>query len=973
MSTARNINSAKPFRRSAEAYRVRGWLGTLPLPPRSKEKPPTGFTGRAAEYPSDDDIASWMRMPKYAQGNICLHLGPVETDVPDDNQMEIIGIDVDDYMDGGKRKEGGKQLAALEAELGKLPPTYISSSRTGVSGIRFYRVPAGYAWAGKAAPHIDIIQKCHRYAIVFPSWHPGETDAAGNVTREGGQYKWRNKSGQVIENLEDLPDVSELPVLPDAWLERLTRGGMRDEGNGEIDMDLSVDEMFRWAVGALPGSDEDAKMCKTMRKIVNKWKEYIQADASTHDKIVGAHWNIVCLASEGHAGWRKALSVIDNFVAKDTIQERGKREIIELRNEIMRSKVNALRKIKAQIDSGNRGITSVCVCYDPSPDEEAVNAFTAKVKQHRASDDDYEEDLSETEAAKPFNEASLGERDGYWPSGIPDGDVKDPADYEQNDRGNGEHWADMHANSAFYVPALSQWMMWTGRNWIIGDGCAERSFERVERRQQRYAKQLLRRAADLAAQQDDSAKSAVAEARSWRAWAQRSGNVGPIESALKSAQSRLSIEESELNANESLIGCRNGVLELDQSPLDDRTSAGQRNGLDVDEDDYESVIPSSARDHGGKVHAKFRNVRKEDLLTLSTGTDYLPWNELINGEFGKQEQLYARIWQESVELYLPDDELRHYAQKLLGYSLLGDNRERIVVFLHGPTGSGKSTFLYAVQKALGDYATDIDLNIFKSDRQTNPALAAALPKRIVMASEANDRTALHADMFKRITGGDPITAELKYSNEAVKRVPAFTPWIATNTPPRIPGADAAVNDRTKVIGFTEQISSKDAGMNNFLSNKARTAVFSWAVEGWGFYRREKLKPENDPISVQNYTREFVKHYSDTSEFLAEVVERAPERLLRKAKRLHWGPREWPEEWCPSRKVLYEAYKTWCSENGIAERAVLSQNALARKLTDYGFQTERIRVNGVLVRFYPGLKVNMPEAHIFQLHQNDPKK
>jgi hypothetical protein len=60
---------------------------------------------------------------------------------------DVIGIDVDHY---GK-KHGGDTLKALEARLGPLPTAVLSTARDDkVSGIRFYRVPAGRKWKESA-------------------------------------------------------------------------------------------------------------------------------------------------------------------------------------------------------------------------------------------------------------------------------------------------------------------------------------------------------------------------------------------------------------------------------------------------------------------------------------------------------------------------------------------------------------------------------------------------------------------------------------------------------------------------------------------------------------------------------------------------------------------------------------------------------------------------------------------------------
>ena len=92
----------------------------------------------------------------------------------DGNEFEVIGIDVDDHRDDPlKPKVGGEQLQYLEQKYGELPNTWTSSSRAdGVSGIRFFLVPKGLAYRSNCGEHggdIDIIQRVHRYAVVYPA------------------------------------------------------------------------------------------------------------------------------------------------------------------------------------------------------------------------------------------------------------------------------------------------------------------------------------------------------------------------------------------------------------------------------------------------------------------------------------------------------------------------------------------------------------------------------------------------------------------------------------------------------------------------------------------------------------------------------------------------------------------------------------------------------------------------------------
>lgn len=894
----RNINTAKPFARAYEAYQERGWLGVIPLPAGQKHPPPVGWTGRNARHPEQDDIDEWLRKVKYKNANIGLHLGSTS-----DDAYEMIGIDVDNYED----KAGAEQLERLEREHGKLPATWVSSSRPLPSGIRFYRVPKGYAFVGKASSAIDIVQRAHRYAVVWPSWNP-DSDA---------QYAWWSPTGERVEGLDDLPDANTLPILspddPDThgWFQFLTRGGMEDTGE-EIDMDMSVNEVFSWAVGNFRKAlSDDDNVCSKMQGAVDYWLHAIEDDESSHDKITGAHWNIIALGSEGHYDWSVGLEAIERAYIKNTLA-RGKRSIEDLKGEVGRSKINALRKIKAQIDSGKRALSTACSCYTPTEEDLALVAAALKAQAGKGKGASPESDAAEpkiaTNAAQR-EESGGTDGGGTFPDGMPFGVPKDPGEYELSDHGNAEHWIDIFKTHAYYIPEYSEWIMWNGVEWVKGEGIANRSYRAVANRQRSYAAQLGNVARALAEADDPRAKSAISVARRWSAWADRSGMVGPKEAALKAASDRLILHERELNKDPHTIGVANGVLRLMDS---------------------------------GEV--RLNDLRKDDFITLNTGTPYVPWSEL-----GADYEEDATCWEDAVETWLPDDELRLYVQKLLGYSLLGDNRDRICAFLLGTTGTGKSTFLNTIMAALGDYAGPVDLSIFRGDRHTNPALVYALPQRIITASEASQRNILHADVFKRITGGEPISAELKYANEIIKRVPAFVPWVATNTAPSIPDADVAVKRRVRVVPFDQQVAEDTAlGVRMRTNMGVRVSALAWAVEGWNLYVREGLGTFGIPESMSEAQNQFNSDMSDFGQFVSErIIVAAVSDGTDKA---------WREKWCPTVNEVYEDYLAWCADNRTPERNILQRNWFGRHMTSNGFHSKPLKVNGETIRRFEGIRL-----------------
>lgn len=198
--TPKGYPSAQPV------YTQCGWRGVLPLPPRSKAPPPSGFTGREGDWPSREQLAQWVDQQPY-DANVCLRL--------DD---EIVGIDVDAYG----TKKGAQTLDEAEKRWGALPPTAMSTSRDdGVSGIRLYRVPAGTELRGcikfdddLGIGDVEILQRHHRYVVCWPSMHP--------TTKQ--QYQWRDADGEVLDTP---PSPQDLPVLPESWLEELRADSTR--------------------------------------------------------------------------------------------------------------------------------------------------------------------------------------------------------------------------------------------------------------------------------------------------------------------------------------------------------------------------------------------------------------------------------------------------------------------------------------------------------------------------------------------------------------------------------------------------------------------------------------------------------------------------------------------------------------------------------------------------------------------------
>jgi len=352
-----------------------------------------------------------------------------------------------------------------------------------------------------------------------------------------------------------------------------------------------------------------------------------------------------------------------------------------------------------------------------------------------------------------------------------------------------------------------------------------------------------------------------------------SGNLGKIEAAVKitSKMKGMQAAAEEFDADPTVLVCSNGVVELNA---------------------------------GG---AEFRKLRHADYATFSTGHEYAA-------------SAHSELWENFLKRVLPDASDRRWIQTLAGYSLFGANPERVLVIAKGPTSSGKTTFVEALKTAIGPYATMFNLSMLREKQDEGPRndVVEALPRRLILASEASDAWSLHADAVKRFTGGDPLRARRLNSNVFVERIPAFTPWLATNSYPQIPGADKALWRRLKTAPFLVSLEENEVDATlkaRLTSPRVAPAVLAWAVEGWNIYTEDGLRePSSNALELLWEAR---TEMSDLDMFLNEACDFSAE-AVEEARR------------------LYDAYRMWAEESGLTGRAILTTNAFGRGLSGRGY-------------------------------------
>jgi hypothetical protein len=254
------------LRSIAIAYHGAGWH-PLELPARAKQPVPTGRTG----YGGSDMTAAEIEAAIWA-GNIGLRM-----------PADVIGLDIDVY------KGGDATLTEMATRLGPLPATWISHSNRGDgSGIRFFRVPLGFAWV-TALPGIEIIQRVHRYALVHPSTHP-----------DGRPYGWADQNEGVFTDV--VPVVEDLPELPWAWIGELSRAQAGDVSIRSQAVDGPLLDEF---IEAHHRAEQPSYVGTILAHFTERW----QAGYSRHDTMQHCLiWAMECVRA-GLAAARPTIQV----------------------------------------------------------------------------------------------------------------------------------------------------------------------------------------------------------------------------------------------------------------------------------------------------------------------------------------------------------------------------------------------------------------------------------------------------------------------------------------------------------------------------------------------------------------------------------------------------------------------------------------------------------------------------------------
>lgn len=367
--------------------------------------------------------------------------------------------------------------------------------------------------------------------------------------------------------------------------------------------------------------------------------------------------------------------------------------------------------------------------------------------------------------------------------------------------GNASRMLDAYGSEIMFVAETSTWYRWNGVYW---EQCVNMVVEQ-------YAKQTVLAMGDEAKKIDDDAQRA--EFYQFCAASQKAFMVKNMVT-LAQSDPRVLVPIKELDSDIYLLGCANGAVDLRTGDL---------------------IKPD-----------------QELLITYSTSVDYSP-------------KAKCPLFEKTVlDAFFGDQGMADFFRRLMGYAILGNPKENLMIIPFGDGSNGKSTVLTTIFKALGDYAKMTPSETFLGEGRSNAGgaredLLRLRGARFVYVAEPEENKELKEGLVKSMTGGESITARGLYSRVSVEFKPTWTVVMPTNHKPIIKGGDHGIWRRLMMLPFQRNYDAdktlvKDPNRSERLQGELE-GVLAWLVRGALEYQQEGLKEPTATKAARDEYRE----------------------------------------------------------------------------------------------------------------------
>lgn len=375
-------------------------------------------------------------------------------------------------------------------------------------------------------------------------------------------------------------------------------------------------------------------------------------------------------------------------------------------------------------------------------------------------------------------------------------------------------FADTHARALAFDPRMAMWRVYNCHTWhetSQHEGTAILANRAIEYARRRYSE----------APSEFEIQAAVNYAQKYF---ERKLSFSGINNTVKAAQMTLSLHCAEWDPIPTIVGVKNGVVDL--------------------------------------LTGQLRPGRPDDRIAHVANAEYDPaancprWIQFLHDITGS------------------DDDTVNWLQRFFGYALSGETGERALLWLHGRGSNGKSTLIRILSHVFGSYASNASIASFQrgefeqgSDRAT-PSLVRMWGRRLVFASEANPGVRWDVAKLKALTGRDKIVARQLHQQEFEFESVAKFVFAMNTEPDRIEDPSDGFWKRLRPIELTRSFPD-DASIEPKILAEA-PGILAWLVRGYQLQKAEGLGTTAGLTSAVEALR---YQNNPIAEFLDECIER----------------------------------------------------------------------------------------------------
>jgi P4 family phage/plasmid primase-like protien len=196
----------------------------------------------------------------------------------------------------------------------------------------------------------------------------------------------------------------------------------------------------------------------------------------------------------------------------------------------------------------------------------------------------------------------------------------------------------------------------------------------------------------------------------------------------------------------------------------------------------------------------FRDGKKDDYCSKSTGIDYITTDEAINPKNHEDMCVF-------LEQLFPFKEQRIYVIEHLASVLIGNCKHQEMYHYLGVGSNGKTQLIKLMGFILGEYygtmPTALLCEKIGKIGSVSPEIAELKGKRLVIMNEPSKGDIMLEGNMKRMTGGDPLKGRALYQ-DSVEFIPQFVLGSVQNELLKIKATDNGTWRRIRVITFSSQ-------------------------------------------------------------------------------------------------------------------------------------------------------------------------